>query len=308
MLREILHIIILAWCILLCNSCKQEKYQDEHLTICFTGDVLLDRGVREQIGKKGIEFLFEDVAPVFKNADATVINLECPVTKTISPINKKYIFRAEPEWFPTLKENGITHAALANNHSMDQGRSGLEDTYRHLSEAGIVPIGYGKNAREASKPVFIAKDESCVAIFNAVTLPLENWVYLEDRPGINQTSIETLVTQIKELKTGKPDFYIVVILHWGIEFQKEPTIKQRKEAYQLIDAGADVIIGHHPHILQKEEIYKEKPIFYSLGNFVFDQSMPAAKESTIIQINFEKDGFSFEKYPVKINNCKPELQ
>jgi len=292
---------------MVCCSCKQ-KTQEEHLSICFTGDVLLDRGVREQINKKGILYLFESVAPLFKSSDATVINLECPVTKTVSPINKKYIFRGEPEWLPTLKESGITHAALANNHSMDQGRSGLEDTYKHLTETGITPIGYGKNADEANKPVFILKDGIEVAIFNTVTVPLENWVYLEERPGVNQSSIDILAEKIKMLKKERPGCHIIVVLHWGIEFQKEPTIKQRKEAYQLIDAGADIIIGHHPHILQKEEIYKEKPIFYSLGNFVFDQNMPEAKKSMILQINFNRDRFTINKYPVTINNCRPKLQ
>jgi poly-gamma-glutamate synthesis protein (capsule biosynthesis protein) len=305
-LKQLLYILIPAL-IATGYSCG-EKQQEEYLSICFTGDVLLDRGVREQINKKGVAYIFQDVAPLFRNSDATVINLECPVTKTVSPIHKKYIFRAEPEWLPTLKESGITHAALANNHSMDQGRSGLEDTYMHLTDTGIIPIGYGKNTEEANKPVFISKNGIEVAIFNSVTVPLENWVYLEDRPGVNQVSIETLSEEIKKLKTNKQSRYIIVILHWGVEFQKEPTIKQRKEAYKLIDSGADIIIGHHPHVLQNEETYKGKPIFYSLGNFVFDQNMPDAKESMIVRINFGKDGFSFQTHSVKINNCKPKFQ
>lgn len=306
MLKYIYHIILLTL-IIFNNSCKQKQYE-EHLSICFTGDVLLDRGVREQIEKKGISFLFEDVASIFQASDATVINLECPVTNTTSPINKKYIFRGEPKWLPKIKESGVTHAALANNHSMDQGRSGLDDTYRNLTEAGIKPIGYGKNATEANLPVFITKNGIEVALFNSVTIPLENWVYLEENSGVCQASINELSDAITRLKKNKPNCYIVVILHWGIEFQKEPTIKQRKEAYQLIDAGADAIVGHHPHVLQYEEIYKDKPVFYSIGNFIFDQSLPDAKKSTIIQLNFSKKDFSYKKYPIQINGCKPEIQ
>jgi poly-gamma-glutamate synthesis protein (capsule biosynthesis protein) len=306
LLKDIRHILFFAFTVIVCCSCKQ-KTQEEHLSICFTGDVLLDRGVREQINKKGISYLFASVAPLFRSSDATIINLECPVTRTVSPVNKKYIFRGEPEWLPVLKETGITHATLANNHSMDQGRGGLEDTHRHLTQNGIIPVGYGKNIKEANKPVFISKNGIEVAIFNSVTVPLENWVYLEDRPGVCQASVDILAEEIKKLKAGKPDCHIAVILHWGIEFRKEPVIRQRKEACQLIDAGTDIIIGHHPHVLQKEEIYKGKPIFYSLGNFVFDQSTPESKKSMIVRINFDRDSFSINKYPVTINNCKPEL-
>lgn len=306
MLSNVQHILLFACIAIVCCSCNQ-KTQEEHLSICFTGDVLLDRGVREQIEKKGISYIFEDVAPLFKSSDATIINLECPVTKRVSPINKKYIFRGDPEWLTALQESGITHAALANNHSMDQGRSGLEDTYKHLTEAGIISVGYGKNTKEANKPVFISKNGIDVAIFNSVTIPLENWVYLEDRPSINQATVDVLAEEIKRLKVDRTDCYIIVILHWGIEFQKAPTIKQRKEAYQLIDAGTDVIIGHHPHVLQKEELYNDKPIFYSLGNFVFDQTNPDSKKSMIVKINFKKNGVTINKYPVIINNYRPEL-
>lgn len=302
-----IHIALFLTLIVSCYSCK-EKEQEEHLSICLTGDVLLDRGVREQINKNGLSFLLEDVTNIFQSSDATVINLECPVTNTISPINKKYIFRGDPEWLPILKANGITHAALANNHSMDQGRSGLDDTYNNLIKAGIKPIGYGKNATDANMPVFINKNEIEVALFNSVTIPLENWVYLENNTGVCQASINQLSDAIIQLKKDKPNCFAIIILHWGIEFQKEPTLRQRKEAYQLIDAGADAIIGHHPHVLQKEEIYKEKPIFYSIGNFIFDQNMPDAKESLIIRLDFNKDKLSFKKYPIQINSCKPEIQ
>ncbi|MDR0815312.1 MAG: CapA family protein, partial [Bacteroidales bacterium] len=108
---------------------------DHELTICFTGDVLLDRGVREQIDRRGIDALFADVAPLWANYDAVVVNLECPVTTRQAPVNKQYIFRGEPEWLPALRKAGITHAVLANNHTYDQGRGGLEDTYHNLKAA-----------------------------------------------------------------------------------------------------------------------------------------------------------------------------
>jgi len=285
-------------------ACEQ---QGEQLSICFTGDILLDRGVRTQIERAGVDYLFEDVKGLFTESDAVVINLECPITKTISPINKRFIFRGEPEWLPALKDAGITHAVLANNHSMDQGRTGLIDTYKHLSDNQIFSLGYGETHKQACEPVFVSKGEIEVALFSSVTLPLENWVYLEDEPGVCQATVEGIINSVEKLKRDKPDCHIVVILHWGLEYQELPTPIQRRQGQRLIDAGADAVIGHHPHVIQKEEIYKGKPIFYSLGNFVFDQQKPPTRQSVIVRLLFDESGLSFEKYPVEIRNCKPVL-
>ncbi len=294
MLKQVVHIFLLFLWILFIESCKSEK--KEHLTICFTGDVLLDRGVRKQIEKKGVDYLFKEVIPIFRSSDAVIINLECPITDTISPINKQFIFRADSEWTPYLLKNGITHAALANNHTMDQGRRGLESTSRHLKEAGIIPIGYGVNQSKACEPIFIYKNGIEVAVFNSVLVPIENWMYLEEQPGVCQATIDTLVSEIQILKSRKPDCYVFVTLHWGIEYQQNPTIKQRREAYRLIEAGVDAVIGHHPHVIQKEEYYKGKPIFYSLGNFIFDQTKPGTTEGLLLQVVFEKEKIHFKKH------------
>jgi poly-gamma-glutamate synthesis protein (capsule biosynthesis protein) len=267
--------------------------------------VLLDRGVRQQIEKHGLAFLFEDVADVFHSSDAVVVNLECPVTDTVSPVNKKYIFRADSKWMPALRSAGITHAALANNHSIDQGRRGLNSTAYHLQKAGITSLGYGLNHQSACRPVFISKHGIQVAVFNSVWLPLENWSYLEDNSCICQAGVDELSEQIRTLKKENPACYIVAVLHWGMEYQPKPAIGQRRDAYRLIDAGADVIVGHHPHVVQEKELYKSKPIFYSLGNFVFDSSSPDARKSWLLQLFFDKEGISFNIRKIKINECKP---
>lgn len=255
----------------------------------------------------GVDYLFEDVKKVFEQSDAVVVNLECPVTKVVSPINKRFIFRGEPEWLPALRNAGVTHAVLANNHSIDQGREGLKDTYLHLLANEIVSLGYGDTQQQACEPVFISKGNVEVAIFSSVTLPLENWVYLEDEPGICQASVESITASVRQLKQRKPACYIVVILHWGLEYQELPTPTQRMQGQILIDAGADAVIGHHPHVIQREEIYEGKPIFYSLGNFVFDQQKPPTRQSVIVKLLFDKSGLRFEKHPVEIKNCKPIL-
>ena len=292
--------------LLLLTACQHPS--EECLSIAFTGDVLLDRGVRQQIQRGGVEDLFASVAPLFHQMDATVINLECPVTSVRSPLHKKYIFRAEPRWMEELVKAGISHAALANNHTMDQGRNGLTDTYQHLLSAGITPIGYGNTSSESCQPVVIKKGKIKVALFNSVTLPLENWVYLENDPGICQQTTEEIEEEIKNFKRENPESYVVVILHWGIEYQSSPTLSQRKGAHRLIRAGADAIIGHHPHVIQKEEYFNGKPIFYSLGNFVFDQRKPETSQSQIVQLDFTSTACKVKVHPVTIHQCKPEIQ
>ena len=313
MLRYI-HILVVLFAVIFAGCKRSESKGSEatelssQLSICFTGDVLLDRGVRTQIEKKGVEHLFSGVKDIFESADATVINLECPVTDIVAPINKRFIFRADTQWLPSLKASGITHAALANNHSMDQGRKGLTDTYDNLLAAGIQPIGYGNTRKSACQPIFISKDSIEVAIFNMTILPLENWVTLDDSPNICQASPEEVAENIKAVKTNNPDCHILVVVHWGTEYQQTPSISQRKATYILLNAGAEAIIGHHPHIIQKEEIYEGKPIFYSIGNFVFDQHMPLTDEGLIIKANFTESTSRYDKIRVKIKNCRPEIQ
>jgi len=293
-------VVSLLSCLFLLSSCAEDE-----LNICFTGDLLLDRGVREQIEKRGADKLFEGVSSIFSTYDAVVVNLECPVTKYNMPVNKRYVFRADPEYLPSLKKAGITHAALANNHTNDQNRAGIEDTYNHLKVNKIIPLGAGKNETEACSPIFIRKGKLKVALFNSVLLPLENWVYLSDAYGVCQASPDELCEKIRELRSVDKDCYVVVILHWGVEYAATPLPDQRYAAHKLIDAGADAIIGHHPHIVQPVEIYKGKYIFYSLGNFVFDSKREIANIGILAGLNFSKSGIKEQHYDYEIKQCAP---
>lgn len=287
-------------------GCSPSALDTSSLTILFTGDVLLDRGVRPVAEHKGIGYIFEEVSPIFREADAVVINLECPLTDTISPVSKKFIFRADARWTKDLKAAGITHAAMANNHTNDQGRRGLQATAIHLKEAGIVPLGYGCTYEEQITPALIEKDGIKVALFNATTLTIENWYRLDDRPGIAQPSEDELVDAIMGYHHRHPDTRIVVVLHWGMEFQSSPSIRQRALANKLSRAGADAVIGHHPHVLQPIEMIDNMPVFYSIGNFVFDQKTEKSKESMIAKLTFKGDGsIETDKIDVKIEGRRP---
>lgn len=280
--------------------------KNDTLSIVFTGDVLLDRGVRRHIEHDGFEALFADVKQDFLKADAVVINLECPVTDTISPLNKKFIFRADTIMAHKMRSIGITHAALANNHTMDHGRRGLGSTNRHLWQNGIVPLGYGYTYRERSMPAIIEKGHIKVALFNAVMLTIENWSPLtEGKAGVYQPTIEELSANIRKYKAAHQDTHCIVILHWGAEYQTVPSVRQRYEASMLIASGADGIIGHHPHVVQKTDTINGKPVYYSLGNFIFDNPHPLAQKSLMVRLCFTADSIRCEETKLHIQRCRP---
>ncbi|MCM1311577.1 MAG: CapA family protein [Bacteroides sp.] len=285
---------------------KIEQSDKDTLSIVFTGDVLLDRGVRRYIESEGIKGLFADVENDFRKSDATVINLECPITDTISPLNKKFIFHADPIVASKMRSIGITHAALANNHTIDQGRRGLAATYRHLLRHGIVPLGYGHTLEESLVPAIIEKSGIKVALFNAVLLTIENWSStIEGQPSVCQPTIQELSKAIYKYKQSHQDTYCVAILHWGIEYQTVPSINQRYEAAMLVNSGADAIIGHHPHVIQTTDIINGKPIYYSLGNFIFDNTHPLAQNTLMVRLCFTKDSIVCEETKLHIQCCRP---
>lgn len=307
--------MLLAMCLVL-TSCRyqasdassgQNANPDAELTILFTGDVLLDRGVRPIAEREGVEHILSGVSPLFREADAVVINLECPLTDTLSPVNKKYIFRADAKWAKDLHEAGVTHAAMANNHTNDQGRRGLQATSQHLAASGITPMGYGCSIEEQLAPVLVEKDGISVAMFNAIMLPIENWCRIDGKPGISQPSADELVHAIAEYKSCHSG-YVVAVLHWGTEFQSTPDIRQRSLAHRLVEAGTDVIIGHHPHVLQPVDTIGSSCVFYSLGNFVFDQHPPQTRRSMIARVRFGSDGtFKADTLSVSIEGNRPVL-
>ena len=284
-------------------------YSADTLNIIFTGDILLDRGVRRVINHHGVDHLFSDgIDSVFRSAQIVVGNLECPATKIESPVFKQYIFRSEPEWLDTLRQHGITHLNLANNHSIDQGREGLLDTKQNIEEAGMVPIGAGASMQEAAGPVLLASSPRKVWLVPSLRLALENYSYLTDKPCVSQEPIDSLMQRVFQLRKADSTAVIIVSLHWGGEHTSKPVPRQRMEAHQLILAGADALICHHTHTLQTIETFRGKPIYYSIGNFIFDPTHPINAEACIVRLKITSDTINTETLPVQIRHCVPYLK
>jgi poly-gamma-glutamate synthesis protein (capsule biosynthesis protein) len=279
----------------------------DSLSITFTGDILLDRGVRQFVEHRSVDKLFSPfVDSVFQSSDLVVANLECPATKIRQPAFKQYIFRAEPEWLQTLKAHGITHLNLANNHSVDQGRIGLADTKKNIQETGMIPVGAGDNMQEAAQPVLLASTPRNVYLLTSLQMPLENFSYLPDKTSVSHEDLDSLKTRVRQLKETDPCCYIIVSLHWGGEHTLRPVPLQRQQAHQLIDAGVDALICHHTHTLQTIEQYQGKPIYYSIGNFIFDQKKPINSKACMVKVTIKKESSHIETIPIVIRNCVPE--
>lgn len=298
----------------LCVSAQTESadsiptLSQDTLRIAFTGDILLDRGVRERIAEVGADALFSpSIDSLFASCQAVVGNLECPATDIRQPVFKRFIFRAEPEWLDVLQRHGITHLNLANNHSIDQGREGLLDTQRNILRAGMMAVGAGHNMEEAAQPVLLADKPRPVWLFASQRLPLENFAFLPAKPCVSQEPLDTLCARIRRLRLQSPRAVIIVSLHWGTEHTPEPSLSQRRQARRLVDAGADALICHHSHTLQSAETYRGCPVFYSIGNFIFDLPAPRNSRAAVVLLTITPDTIETNALPVEIKQCAPSI-
>lgn len=246
--------VVLSLLFVVPSAFSFSKEADDTLRVVFVGDLLLDRGVRDMIGKHCVDSLFSpSVDSLFASSDCVVANLECPATKVVKPVQKWIIFRGEPEWLVPLHRHGITHLNLANNHSIDQGREGLMSTINNILDTGMTPIGAGANMQEAAKPVLLAESPRKVWVLSSQRLSLENFPYLPERPCVSQEEFPQLLQRVEQLRESYPESVIIVTLHWGGENTMKPILQQVMEAHQLVNAGADIIIGHHSHTMQTVE-------------------------------------------------------
>ncbi len=297
--REVLLFFFIVFSFSLCA--------EDVVSFCAVGDVLLDRGLKRVLEKNGPEYIFEETSGFINSHDLALCNLECVISTKEIPIPKQYTFRADTSVMKGLKASGFNIYSLANNHTVDFGREALIEMKELLENNDFYTVGIGKNQVEAIKPLIVKVKGISVAVFANLNFPLESYIYLENLPGPCQASIEELTEKIKEIRK-KVDF-IVVSFHWGAEFNPYPINTQIEYAHKTIDAGADLIIGHHPHIIQSIEKYNNKFIIYSLGNFVFDQQKIERRETFIFSCKFSKTGIKHcSLIPVIIENYDYETK
>ena len=269
------------------------------MTILFSGDVLLSDHVLNAYSRAGgiSGVLDQGYLSAIQSADYFAVNEEFPFSsRGTQASDKQYTFRLAPEKVSLFKEIGIDAVTLANNHALDYGTDALLDTCEILDQADILHTGAGKDLDTAKQPVLFEKNGQRVALIGATrVIPKADWAATKGHPGMlssYEVSVEPLLAQIAECHASGDK--VVVLIHWGIERDEMPQEYQRALARRYIDAGADLVIGSHPHVLQGIEYYKGKPIFYSLGNFVFGSSIP---KTMLVQAAFTGESLSLQLIP-----------
>jgi poly-gamma-glutamate synthesis protein (capsule biosynthesis protein) len=212
---------------------------------------------------------FSAIAPYLKESDIVIGNLENPLIDDGASIPGKCTLHGHTGWAGVLKKSGFTALSLANNHLMDYGPSGIASTMLALKNAGIAFVGAGMNETEALAPLIVEANKRSVAILARSSVEVASQCYAKGlQAGVAFFNLAQTIGAAKALKSEVD--YVILVIHWGLEQYEYPTPKQKKEAAALLEAGVDCIIGHHPHVLQGYETVKGKPVFYSLGNFLFD--------------------------------------
>jgi poly-gamma-glutamate capsule biosynthesis protein CapA/YwtB (metallophosphatase superfamily) len=279
----------------------------------------------------GYDYPFAKVAPFLNSADFSIVNLETPITDVdIEPYTKlkTWVHRGKPDVYPQyIKKYRINAISLANNHTMDCGVEGLLETMKILDSNSILRMGAGSNAGEAAVPlikdIVIGKDHIKLAIFAAYedrhkkNSPESSSTFASAaQPGVNMLAPEEISKSIKAFKDKNPNGFVIVFPHWGSNYSWKSR-SQTDLAEKLVDAGADIVIGHGSHLIQEIEKYKDKWIIYSLGNFVFNSPGRYEKKDTwpysaisILRFSFENNKLNtrFRLYPIVTDNLVTNYQ
>jgi poly-gamma-glutamate synthesis protein (capsule biosynthesis protein) len=257
--------------------------------------------------KSGYDFPYREVKDYLRQPDLTIGNLETPVTTRGTILKKEYNYRSSPLALPALAAAGFDAVNLANNHVMDYGAEGLLDTMDHLNKAGIQHVGAGHDRDEAFKPLIIEKKGMKIAILGfSRVVPDNSWKAGVKHVGVADTYDYTQPVKAIQLARSQADL-VVVITHWGVERKDKPEAYQTDLAHRFIDAGADLIVGGHPHVLQGFESYKGKWIAYSLGNFIFTtNTVKETLDTFILNASCSKDRkCSISAVPIYTSYARP---
>lgn len=261
------------------------------IKLVLVGDIMLDRGVEYMVKNEGqgdFSFPFLKIADEMKKADLVFGNLESQISDKGQNVGSIYSFRASPEAIEGLVFAGFDVLSPANNHALDYGREALADSLKRLVAAGLAPVGAGQEA-QAFAPAIKTIKGTRIAFFAYTDLGPKSWLAGKDEIGVALVSENNLERVKADIKLAKELADIVVVsFHSGEEYQAEPTESQITFSRAFIDAGADIVVNHHSHIIQGSEKYHAGDIFYGLGNFVFDQGFSRETlEGEIVEITIE---------------------
>ncbi len=274
-----------------------EEKGDSSVVLRFGGDCLLvghfEKAVRDSVDLPFAGF------DLLRDADIAMVNLESPITTRGAKVEKPFNFRMHPKYIASLCDAGIDIVNIANNHIFDYGNEGLFDTISYLDSALVLHVGAGRNREEARRPAIVrvkGRKIGFVGYYGGGEAPVAG----ENAPGVAVRNMQVILEDLRLLRQRDSVDFVVVTLHWGTEKAEFPDDGQRLFAEEIIDGGADAVIGHHPHVLQGIERYKSGVIVYSLGNFVFGGLGRDTYDTGLFEIRIAKEETTYAFLPVGI--------
>lgn len=256
--------------------------------LVFAGDLMLDDGPGRRIAAGGDPLA--EVDALLRDADVRIGNLECPIARGGSPIaNKIYTFRAEPSVVRVLAGR-FDALSVANNHAGDQGPAAFVETLGHLRAAGIRPFGGGADLAQAHAPLWIERGGLKIAVLGYDEFKPRRFEAGASWPGVAWSEDSHVEADIRAARAAGADL-VIPFMHWGWEHETRPNERQRALARRMIDAGADAVVGGHPHVTQGADTWRGRPIVWSLGNFVFDSfTTPEATTGWLLRLTVDRRG------------------
>ncbi len=293
----------------------EPEYRDE-ITLTFAGDVLLDPGyaIMANMLQRGgdITTCFDDgLMEIMTGSDIFMINNEFPYSDRGTPLpEKQFTFRAKPEYADKLTEIGVDIAALGNNHVNDYGQDAMMDTFDTLDGIGMPYVGAGRDLQEASRPYYLDIEGMRIAFVCATQIERlgnpDTVAATATSPGVLRClAPEHFVEVIKEARENAD--FVVAYIHWGTESEANIDWLQQEQAPMYVEAGADLIIGDHPHVLQKIEVIEGVPVLYSMGNYLFNSSSLDTGLARVTVDTKEKSIKSLEFIPAKQSGCRTTM-
>ena len=273
------------------NVMAAPSAEKSEIVINGTGDVRADPWWFPTVaGRTDYSSIFGRLGGLFTEDDLTVINLECTASRLGRPVPKNWNFRCDPDTFAHFVDAGVEVASQANNHALDYGAAAMLDGSAQMWAAGLAEVGSGENAADAYEPVLYEINGWRVAVIGmAGFVEFDWWIADANRPGL--ASGYDIAQMTAAVRSAKEHADIVVVpIHWGREGVFSANSSQIQRGHALIDAGADIIFGHHPHRLQPLEMYQGRPIFYSLGNFAWPRQTAASRDTAVGQVIVGADG------------------
>ena len=262
----------------------------ESLVIHATGDVNFDPAYIPRFVSEGYGSAFDGLGGLFVDDDLTIVNLECAPSMLGLPLDKAFVFRCDTTSLPILASQGIDVVNLANNHSQDYGPTAMLDGALQARLAGLAPVGVGATVDSATSPaLFDVRGWRIAVLGMGGVVPSSDWLATPDRPGMASGDDIEQMTAAVEAASRQADL-VFVSIHWGVEGESEPRPDDIERAKRLIEAGADAIFGHHPHRLGDVEFVDGRPVFWTLGNFIWPRLSDASATTAVATVEISADG------------------